>query len=147
MFTANLLAFLRVVVLWDKSPVSLLCGSQVSERELTNYFKRILLGLSILFILSFLVSVGALVASVIVLLRKPPRKRNRRCSVKPLLLASVKYNPLSQSCYLAVTSPIFVVLWVSPVGSHWVLLSVRCILKLKRTLVGICYSSAFPHCV
>ncbi|KAH9986753.1 hypothetical protein BJV74DRAFT_844059 [Russula compacta] len=76
-FTANLLAFLRVVVLWDKSP-------------------RILFGLSILFILSFFVSVGGLIASVV------------------LLLPSVKYGALSQACYLTKTSPMFVVLWVSP---------------------------------
>ncbi|KAI0288113.1 hypothetical protein BC826DRAFT_709656 [Russula brevipes] len=84
--TSNLLAFLRVIVLWEKSP-------------------RVVVGLSIIFVLSFLVSLGCTIATIAV------------------LLPSVKYNSLARLCYVTRTAPPFIALWAAPMGFEFAVLS------------------------
>jgi len=63
---------------------------EFGEGELTTEFKRVVVGLSIIFVLSFLVSLGCTIATIVILLRKDT----------PLLLSSqndhVNLYPFSQ---------------------------------------------------
>jgi hypothetical protein len=81
------------------------------------------LGLSIALTVSLLGTVVGTIATIIILARKPPQALSPIlfCSLTPLLLATVEYNPIFQICFLSKTTPIVVAVWVAPVGRLWML--------------------------
>jgi hypothetical protein len=102
-------------------------SSSFDEGELTTEFKRVVVGLSIIFVLSFLASFGCTIATISILLRKdapPTLLPDRSCKLVSFLSASVKYEPHARVCYITRTAPSFIALWAAPVGSLWMLLSV-----------------------
>lgn len=123
-------------------------GFSVGKGELTAQLKRIVFGLSIIFTLCTLCTIGGVTASLVILNRKGAPHTPVPIMLKSHLasfLASIKYNPLAQACILTKTGPSVIVSFAALVGSLRTLLSVTFVLKatIRRPLN---FQSSFsPH--
>lgn len=81
-----------------------------------------MLGLSIALAISFLTTVSGTIAYLIIFERKP-FPSIRFCRLIALLLASVRYDPGFNVCYLANSNKPFILPWAVPVSNPWIQLS------------------------
>ncbi|KAF8482502.1 hypothetical protein DFH94DRAFT_727604, partial [Russula ochroleuca] len=83
---ANAIGFFRVIVIWDKSP-------------------RVMLGLSIALIATFITTLLCTIAALII------------------LHSDIHYNPITQICFVSKSTPAAIILWATPLAFEIIVIS------------------------